>query len=620
MNKNKLFSRLGFVLLAVTFVSAIMINQWLFKGVRLDLTENGLYSVSEGTENILVSIDEPINLYFFFSEKATSDEPGIRSYATRVRELLEEYQSLSYDKIRLHVIDPEPFSEDEDRATEFGLQAVAKNTQGDDIYFGLAGTNSVDDKQVMPFFHPDKEAFLEYDISKLIYQLNQAKKPKIGLIDGVSANGGMDMLSRQPKPRWVILEQMSQLFDIQALDKDIDAISEDINTLLLIQPKGLTEKAMYAIDQFVLRGGRLIVFNDPSASVDRAPASQQNPFPRILPGQDLNKLFNAWGFNLDINKVVLDNDAGMFLNTDGRAQKFLSILSMGEARMDKSSLLISGLESINFDGVGAIEPLDQESISISPVITSSQNSMTVDSERLSFLPDPSVLNKDFVADDKQYIIAAHIKGQFKSAFENSVSEEQKESHLSTSTGEANIFVVADVDVLSDRLWVQVQNVFGQQFASAFADNGDFFFNLVDVMSGSSDLIGLRGRGRYSRPFELVNNLRLQAEAQFLSKEEELKQRLEETETQLAELQASVDEQGAMVLSPEQEKAIAEFQQQKLQIRKELRLVQHQLARDIEALGNQLAFINAFFVPIVLVVLALVSMLLRRRLLTQYNRK
>ena len=301
------------LVLALLFLAVVMAGNSLFRNIRWDLTENQLYTMSEGTRNILGQIEEPINLYFFFSEEASRDIPSVRNYANRVRELLEEFAANSHDKINLRVIDPLPFSEEEDMANEFGLTAVPIGAAGENIYLGLAGTNMVDDAATISFFHPDKENFLEYDLAKLVHALDHPERPVIGLLSTLPMQRDFDPISREMRQAWVIADQAEQLFEFRTLSPGFTEIASDIELLLLVHPRNLSEHAMYAIDQFVMRGGRMLIFVDPFAESDLSGVDPNNPMaPRSArPSSNLGPLFSAWGIRYNPGQVLADEELAL---------------------------------------------------------------------------------------------------------------------------------------------------------------------------------------------------------------------------------------------------------------------------------------------------------------------
>ena len=263
--KRVLSSGAGLLLIALAFLAFNMVSGLLFSGARLDLTEQKLYTISPGTKRILAGLDEPINLYFFYSDSGARELVPLRNYARRVEELLRAYEREANGRIRLQVIDPEPFSENEDKATEFGLQGIPLQQGGDNLYFGLAGSNALDGVQVIPFFPLDQEEFLEYDISRLVQTLAQPQRPVVGLMSSLPLNGGFDMASRQPTSPWMVMEEIRQQFDLRSLKSDATEIPPEVSVLLLVHPKQLPEQTLYAIDQFVLRGASCWRSSTPSA-------------------------------------------------------------------------------------------------------------------------------------------------------------------------------------------------------------------------------------------------------------------------------------------------------------------------------------------------------------------
>ena len=605
MNRN-LISGLGLFLLALAFVMVILLNNLWFSGIRVDLTENKLFTLAAGTREIVQDIDEPINLYFFFSEKASEDLTTLRAYANRVRELLQEYALLADGKINLQLIDPEPFSDAEDRAAAFGLQGVPVNSAGDELYFGLAATNALDDQQVIGFFQPDKEEFLEYEISKLIQNLLVQNKPKVGLLSTLKVQGDMDMNTFQTTPAWVVIDQIDQASELQTITPDAESLPAGLDLLVLIQPHGLAESLLSSIDQFALSGGRVLVFVDPLAEMDQ---SQVNPV-MGMSGAETSidfPLLAGWGVLLRKDVVLGDAQQALTVSgADGQPVRHLSILGLQAQNFNNEDIILSSLETINVSTAGILDVLDQRSTQVDVLMASSEYAMPIERLRLKMLGDPSELLPDFQATGLVYPVAVRITGAAKSQYP--VTVDGDDSVL--STGQLNVIVVADTDILTDRLWVQLQDFFGQRIVSPWANNGDFVTNAVDNLTGSSALISIRSRGRFSRPFEVVQDLRREAEASYLNSANDLQAQLAETERQLGELESSRDEQNLMSLSPEQEAALVRFQQEKLRIRKALRNVRHQLDKDIEMLGSTLKFMNIVLMPLVLTFILLLLKYLR----------
>lgn len=615
----------GLLLLAVAFIAAVIASNQLFKGVRIDLTENNLYTLSDGTKRILQNIDEPINLYLYFSDQATEGAPSLRDYANRVREMLEEFADGSRGKLHLSVIDPLPFSEEEDRAAQFGLQGVQFGVTPDPVYLGLAGTNSVGDEEIIPFFQPDREAFLEYDLAKLVSTLANPERKVIGLVSGVSMAGRFDPQSQRMQPSWVVYQQAQQLFEIRNLGTSFEVVPDDVGVLWIVQPKGLSNTTQYAIDQFVMQGGKALIFVDPVAAIDAATAEgmPQGMSP-IGQASDLPLLFDGWGIEFSTKEVVADAQLALAINTgfSNRPSRHYGYLGITADQMNSSDIVTAELGAINAAMAGRLKLAEGSEATFEPLLTSSPASRTMSAERFSFLPDPSTLQDGFVPGGEPLVVAARISGTLPSAFpdgnpsmsagsEDESDDDVPSEFLSESAEPANLIVVADVDLLSDAMWVQVQSFFGQQIANSFASNGAFVINALESLTGSTDLITVRSRGSFSRPFSKVEELRANAEARFRETEQRLQQELAETERRLGELQSSREDTGSLLLTAEQQAEIDRFVDQRASIRKELRAVQRGLDEDIENLGTWLKIINIGLVPLLLT-LAVLFVLWRRR--------
>jgi len=618
------------LLVVVAFIAAVIVTNQLFSGSRLDLTENRLYTLSDGTRRILENIDEPINLYFYFSDKATANVPTLRDYANRVREMLEEFADTAGGKINLRVIDPLPFSEEEDRAAEFGLQGISLPGVSDPVYLGLAGTDSLDNVETIAFFQPDKEEFLEYDLAKLVSTLAQPERTVVGLIAGVEMSGRYDPQTGQMQQPWTSYSQARQLFEIRNLGTDADSIDDDIGLLWIVQPRGLSSRTQYAIDQFVMKGGKAVIFVDPMAEADPAPQMQGMPqnMPRSGQPSDLPALFAAWGIEFTTTEIVGDAQLALQINTgmSARPTRHLGYIGLGPEQINSDDIVTADLSSINLATAGHIEKAEGSEITFEPLLTTTASSATIPAARFTFLPDPSALLDDFSPSGRNFVIAARINGMLKSAFPNGAPDDMTvdsgdgdagesaapADHVAETAEPANLIVVADVDMLTDPMWVQVQNFFGQRIASAFASNGAFVANALESLAGSSDLIGVRSRASYSRPFTRVEELRVQAESQYRQTEQRLQSELADTEARLGELQSSREDTGSFLLTPEQEAEIDRFVEQRSEIRKELRAVQRNLDKDIERLGTLLKIVNIGLVPLLLTAFALFGVWRRNR--------
>jgi ABC-type uncharacterized transport system involved in gliding motility auxiliary subunit len=611
----------GLIALAVLFLAVVMLSNVGLRGVRLDLTQNKLYTLSKGTQQVLRDLKEPVNLYFYFSRDAAAKQsPLMMPYAARVREFLEEVSARAGGEIHLQVIDPQPFSDDEDRAAEFGLQSL--HPGGEALYFGLAGTNSTDGRSAIPTFTPDREEFLEYDVAKLIQELGTPKKPVIGLLSSIGIQGQFNPQTGQMGEPWPIYTQLQQLFTVRTLTADLDHIDKDVDVLMLIHPKQLAPKALYVIDQFVMRGGRMLLLLDPNAGADLTGQDPRNPLAAAMANHssDLQPLLVTWGVDYDATKVIGDLGRGLEVraSTSTAPIRHIGILGLRHGDMDPKDVVTASLESINLATVGSLAARPSAKTTFEPLLMSSTSAEPLPAQRFNALTDPALLRDGFKSTGVRYTIAARITGPVDSAYPNGPPGDQKPvpgppiAHLAKSTTPANIVVIADTDLLMDYLWMQTRELLGQRIAQAFANNGDLIANILDNLSGSSALISVRGRASFSRPFERIEALKRQADDRLRAKALELQSELQQTESKLTELQAKRNDQSSLMLSPEQEAELKRFTAEKARVRKELRETERGLDVDINRLGSRLKVINIAIAPLIVAVAGVVILSLRRR--------
>jgi len=611
------------IALALLFAGITILAGFALRGWRLDLTQNHLYSTAPGTERILKGLKEPINLYFFLSSEVVSQNPQLKSYAGRVRELLDELSARSNGKLRLHVIDPLPFSEEEDRATELGIRAVPIGG-GKSLYFGLAGTNSTDGHAAIEYFDPgnggSNEQFLEYDVMKVVYQLAETSKPVVGWLSSLPMGAGFDPASGQPREPWAVLEQAQQLFNVHMLEPTLTSIDADVKVLVLVHPKQLPPAAQYAIDQYALRGGHLLVFVDPLSEQDTAGADPSNPMAAMAADRSshLEPLLSAWGVDFNPRQIIGDAERALQVSMrEGQGPvRHLGILGLDQSSLNQKDVTTAGLSVINVATSGYLQPKKGASVQFEPLLQSSTRAAPLGVERFAMLFDPATLLDGFKPTGQRYTLAARVTGTVKSAFPDGppagVQLAANEKPLKASVKPLDLIVVADTDLLSDFLWVREQSLFGQRIAQPFASNGDFVFNALDNLSGSADLISVRSRATFTRPFKRVQALSAAADEKFRTKEQQLQSELRETEEKLTTLQSRRTDKSAAILTPEQERELERFQQRKLSIRKDLRAVQAGLNEDITRLGDVLKALNIIVFPLLFVAVALGFGFKRRR--------
>ena len=567
-------------------------NHLVFKDARLDLTEGQLYTLSEGSLNLVQGVEEPVQLYFFFSEAASRDLTPIRTYADRVESMLEEFALASNDMLLVERIDPAPFSEAEDEAAAFGLQAVPVSATGDSLYFGLAGSDALDNVETIPFFQPDREMFLEYEISQLIDRLARPKREMVGLISTLPVTNQVNPQTFQPEPGWQSILSLEDTVTLESIDVSAEEIPEGLAALVLIHPKSLPDQMKTALVRYLASGGKVIAFLDPLAEMDRAATSPMMPSLPSGQASSLNWLTRSLGVQMREAEVLGDPQLALSVSTpSGAPTRHLAILGLSNAQLNSESIVTAQLDSLNFASAGFFD-IDSPTVAVETLIESSEFANGIAASQLQFLQNPEDLMQSFSEGSEARPIAVRLSGP-------TTLETGLEGDAPLEVSNLDLILVSDTDVLSDRLWVQVQNFFGQQVATAFADNGSLLTNLVDYFAGSQDLISVRSRGRFTRPFEVVQSLRREAETQYLASAEQLQLELNETERQLADLESQQESDGVLRLSDEQEAALVRFQDEKLRIRKALRDVRHRLDQDIDQLGEHLKLLNIIVLPILL---------------------
>ncbi len=614
---RKLWSSVfGVVAVAALLVGINMLSDRFLQNFRLDLTQQHLYTLAPGTRRILAGLKQPVTLKLFYSRQLGAAAPSYGAYADRVRAMLQEYAADSHGKLQIEFFDPEPFSNTEDRALAYGLQGVPLNQGGEQVYFGIVGTNLLDDQRSIPFLQSEREGFLEYDLTRLVYELSDPKRAVVGVMSSLPLEGDprMMMTGRGGGP-WVSMLELQQSFSVKTVPLDAATIDPSIKVLIVASAQGLKEPALYAIDQFVMRGGRLLALVDPHSEAE---AAQPDPsgMPRQDTGSNLAKLFDAWGIAFDPKEVVGDLDGAWRVRSGQQVVAYLPWFNISGAGLAHDDPAMADVTQVTVASAGAIAKKKGAAIAFTPLLSSSRESGLIPVAKVSEFPDPASILADFKPAGGARVIAARIHGDLKSAFSGPPAGEKPDAKLppfkAHTDGAANLVVVGDSDILADRFWVHVQDFFGQQEAVPFSDNGPFVANVVGTLAGGDDLIGLRGKGQIARPFTLVDDMQRKAEAQYQQTEKALQAHLDATQKQLADLRSGSGAQKAAVITTAQSDAIAGLQADIVQTRSKLRSVQFDLRRDIDALEMKLRILDIVLVPVVLVMLAIVLGLLRRR--------
>jgi ABC-type uncharacterized transport system involved in gliding motility auxiliary subunit len=630
--------RIWFSIIGIIAVAAIVIGINMFADARLanqhvDLTQNHIYTLSPGTRQIVSGLKEPVTLRLFYSRRLGSTVPVYGTYADHVREMLGEYAAVSGGKIRLEFYDPEPFSDTEDRALAYGLQGVPLDQGGVQVYFGLAASNLEDDERSIAFFQPERERFLEYDLTKLIYDLSNPKRPVIGVMSSLPLDGdprammaamrGQPAAGGQPYASTMLLRQTNQ---VKTVATDAQVIDPDIQVLLVAEAQNLSDGALYAIDQFVMRGGRLMVMVDPWSE-----AMAATPSPTGMPptdtGSNLKKLFDAWGIVFDPSKVVGDLTGAWRVRAspDERVQavNYVAWFNIRDG-INHDDPATADLQQVTVASAGALGKAPNASIEFTPLLSSSARSGEIAVDLVK-MPNPGKILADFQPEGGPRVLAARIRGLLKSAFTGppELANDQKRpenfpEYKAQTDGAANLVVVSDSDILADRFWVRTSDFFGQQTAMPFSDNGPFVANLIGTLAGGDALIGLRSRGDTNHPFILVNAMQSEAEAKFRQTEQTLQKHLDDTEKQLRTLRQGSGGEGSeqtsaqAVITPEQRAAIDAARSDIVDTRQQLRAVQYDLNHDISRLETWLRVFNIVLVPALLAIVAITLGVVRRR--------
>jgi len=614
------------LVLAALFAANIIAGRVL-RPVRLDLTEGKQFTLTSGSKSIARSPAEPIDLTLYYSSKAAAGDPFTQAFAKRVREMLEEFARVSGGKVRVAFVDPEPFSEEEDKAMEAGVQPMQLQNGGR-LYFGLVGTNSIDTREVIPQLNPAKERLLEYDIARMLSSLTKPEKPVIGWIGSLQLEGGyrIDHLSRQPVPTRIFqsILDLKSAYTVKRVAADAASIPDDIDILLVVHPKGVSETTQYAIDQFVLGGGRLLLFLDPLCEADNEdrfaePSQKASNLPRLL---------HAWGVDMPEGQIVGDQDMAIRVMSNAGGQQeavpFVVWLEANTERgLNRQDAVAGQVSRINLASAGSLHPYKPAEgaparvAAIQPVITTTDRAGFVPADSLGIQADPKKIYAEFVPGKEVLTLAARLTGEVDTAFPDGPPKNADGSpaadaatQLKQSKGPINVMVFADADMLTDRMWMQD---FGG-LKMKLADNGDLLFACADNFSGSDDLIQVRARQETARPFTKVREIQRLAEQKYQAESVRIDTEIKETAQRISDLQRDRggDATGSLLLSPEQQKELEGLRTKLVEARKRNREVAFNLRKDVEDLGVTLKLVNIALVPAAVVAVAVVVWGLRAR--------
>ena len=639
------------ILVAIIIFCAITITQGFGKSMKIDITEQGLYTLSEGTRSILAKLNQPITIKLFYSKTSAMKAPdAIRHYNDYyyfVRDILEEYVAEGKGMVKLEVIDPRPYSDDEQEAMRYGLKKF-NITEDESYFFGLIVRTPFGATRTIDFFTPDRQNFVEYDISYAIDSAITREKTKIGILSSLPVMGDqvsgymaqmMRLQGRQPVPPWVFVRELQKRYDVQSIKTDTEEIS-GIDLLLIVHPKDLPEKTLFAIDQFLLKGGRAVILIDPYCLQDQPSPQARAQGMATTQSSDLNRLLKTWGLEMPADTFAGDESLAMkvTLRQGQKPQKLIGLLNLVPGDFNKDNIITADLNQVRifFGGVLRETGTDTQIRRVPLLNTTDRgNSWKPDSPFELRGLDGDVLMRHFTPGKKPVYMAYMLTGRFPSSFPDGVdvpveSKEKKEgaekkqeapatrhlSGLKEASSDAAVVVIADVDFISDPFAYQ-ESLFG---TTKVGDNSALLFNAVENLLGSTDLIAIRSRGNYQRPFTLVDRIERDAESETAQEEARINAQIEEFQNELSKVVSDArkkGERGIDATALAGSKTDLELKIHEAKVR--LRQVQNQRRERIERLGLTLRNVNMLLAPAVILIFAIILGIHRSRLRRRYIR-
>ena len=613
--------------------------------LRLDLTADRVYTLSDGTKKILAKLDTPVTINYYCTQGENQMPVQLKTYAKRVEDLLAEYRQRSGGKIEIKKFDPQPDSDAEDSARLDGVEGQSLSeggliSLGEKIYLGLA-VSCLDQKVALPFLDPSRERLLEYDLTRAIAHVVSPQKQNLGIMSGLPVMGQFNpMMARmgggQQEP-WVFVSELKRDFNVRQVDMTAEKIDDDINVLLVVHPSNISDKTQYALDQFVLRGGKLIALLDPLSVFDSRnnANNMQNMMQRAASGgSTLDKLLKAWGLEFDTGKVIADkNYVTMVRRGDrGGAAAEATWLSLTPEAIDQNEVVTSQIDSLLLAGAGVFTGTPVAGLKEKVLLKTSANSQPVDKMMAQFGADTT---KDFSPSGKEQALAVMLTGKFKTAFPDGApaadkkdddkgteaakdpdkAGEKKADGLKESKSDGFVLLVGDTDFIYDQFCVQVQNFFGQKMVTPFNGNLGLLQNCIEQFMGDENLITVRSRAVQNRPFTRVRKIQAEAEQQYVEKIKSLQKDLEDAQGKINELQRSAggkDKNQRFILAPEAQAEIKRFQQKEAQTKRELKEVRKQLRKDIDALETRLKWLNIAAMPVLVTGAGVALSLVKRK--------
>ncbi len=577
----------------ILFLSFNFIIQKINFNLGVDFTSTKTFTLSSGTKRVIDEIEEPLKITFVYSRDLSKNIPIIQNYANQVQGLLNRYSDLASGKIELNFIEPEPYSDDEDYVNRYGVQGFPIDQEGSKVYFGLIASNTTDDIETVPFFDPSKAGTLEKQLTDIVYKLNRSKKPMIGFLSWVDTTPPMMPNNQLGQGEYTILEELSYFYDFEFLDTDVESF-EGIDLLIVYHPSDISDKTEYAVEQFILNGGKSVIFVDPFFEKNDHSNKSSN----------LENVLKTLNINYNSN-VILDGAQATRLQTQQNITENTSLQTMlklnwPEVRgqfINQAEEIGDGLSLIRLVSPGGLSPLNDESeISYTPIMSSSEVTMDLPMKEVH---DPIKLINNFQPTGISYDFGVKLNGIAKSNFND--FEFKNDNHLEISPKNISVVVFSDADFIRNAFWARIQKFLDTNVIEATSDNGSLVTNVFDSMTGYDEFIDLRNKEAPFRPFVVVQKLQAEAEQMYLGQEQQLQAQLDNTLNQIQNLSGGRDVE-SVNLSDKQLMELANFQLQVENTRKQLREVRRNLSKDIDRLANQINILNTFLIPVLLILL------------------
>ncbi len=600
--------------------------------VRADLTEGKLNSLSAGTRAILSKLDVPVTIRFYASQSENALPVELRPFAARVEDFLEEYRQASNGKIELQKLDPKPDTDAEDSANLDGIEP-RMNESGQPVYLGISFT-SVDQKVALPFLGPQRERQLEYDITRSISQVTTTKKPVIGIMTtlpmmGSAMDMNMMMMGQQGRRAWIIVDELRNLFEVRELGMETTEIPSDVEVLLIAHPVGITEQAEFAIDQFILKGGKVIAFLDPYNFTTAGARNQMSGPPQ---GSTLAKLLGAWGLGFDETMVVADGTFRTVIDRGSGREDMLAVLSLTKDAINSGDIVTGELESLLLPMPGAITGKPVEGLRQDILLHSSDHSQLIETFRAQ--SGGNDLIETFRPSGTKYTLALRLTGKFKTAFpdgppkaassqstetpadgdadEAKAEGEEKASALKEGQRESSVIIFADSDILYDEFAVTVRQFFNRQMMIPMNENLNIVANAVEQLAGDENLISIRSRGDANRPFTVIRDLENAAEEKFRAQMADYTAQLSEIRSKLSEIETSKQPGQKVILTPEMQADLVDLRKKEVELDRTVRELRRQLRRDVDNLQTTLKWLNIAGMPLLVIAIGATVVVLRRR--------